>query len=82
MEGLVEAPEPVEEPLDKSGISSILIILAMGEVDSGDDASPESFTTSWMEDLDSAAVCAETPPTSSMVILLRGFWEMKKTLKG
>lgn len=59
-----------------SAISSILIILALGDVDSGEDPSSVSLITSWMEDLDppdSTSGTVALPLTSSMSILLRGF---------
>lgn len=51
--------------------SSILIILALGDVDRGDESSA-SFITSWTEIFASGTVAF--PPTSSMSIRLRGFW--------
>lgn len=53
-----------------SVISSILIILAVGEVDSGDDSS--SLIASWTE-AESTCDAVVAPLTSSMSILLRGF---------
>lgn len=60
-----------------SAISSILIILALGDVDSGDDLSSASLTTSWMMYSDppgSTSVTDTFPLTSSISILLSGFW--------
>lgn len=59
-----------------SAISSILIILALGDVDSGEDLSSASLITSWTKGGDPPDSTSDNdtfPLTSSISILLSGF---------